>query len=236
MNKFSRRNFLLTAIGAATGQFVCPGPADAKEHGKGDQAGLVAGQAKPLRYKSIPGFFSEEQIFLHHTAHYGGALRGYVTADLKLHSAIIDGTGVDSNAYDAIQRARTNKANSVILHELYFDGMIAKVSNPSEVIHAAIKKRFGSIEKWAFDFQESAKSAKGWASLVFHPVNRKLYNVVSDNHASGVLWMATPLVVIDVYEHAFYIDYKNKKALYIEKFMQHIDWEEVNRRYKSISL
>ena len=55
--------------------------------------------------------------------------------------------------------------------------------------------------------------------------------VLSDEHASGPLWFATPLVVIDVYEHAFYIDYQNKKADYIEKFMRHIDWTEANRRF-----
>ena len=81
-------------------------------------------------------------------------------------------------------------------------------------------------------FQASAKTAAGWAILTYHPVNGKLYNVVSDEHATGPLWMATPLLVIDVYEHAFYIDYENRKAEYIEKFMAHIRWHEVARRYE----
>ena len=123
----------------------------------------------------------------------------------------------------------------MLLHELYFDGMTPEASKPAKEIHAAINKRFGSIEKWAADFQASAKAATGWAILVLHPVNGKLYNVVSDKHATGVLLMATPLVVIDVYEHAFYVDYKNSKTQYIEKFMQHIAWEEVNRRFKAAS-
>jgi Fe-Mn family superoxide dismutase len=67
--------------------------------------------------------------------------------------------------------------------------------------------------------------------LVLHPVNGKLYNLVSDEHAQGPLWMAVPLVVIDVYEHAFYIDYQNRKAEYVERFMDHIDWTEANARY-----
>lgn len=69
--------------------------------------------------------------------------------------------------------------------------------------------------------------------LTLHPLNGKLYNVVSDEHAMGVLWMATPLLVIDVYEHAFYVDYQNRKADYVEKFMDHSDWKEVNRRYQA---
>jgi Fe-Mn family superoxide dismutase len=71
--------------------------------------------------------------------------------------------------------------------------------------------------------------------LTYHPVNGKLYNVVSDEHAIGPLWMAEPLLVIDVYEHAFYVDYKNRKGEYIDKFMDHIDWDEVNRRYKTVT-
>jgi Fe-Mn family superoxide dismutase len=71
--------------------------------------------------------------------------------------------------------------------------------------------------------------------LTVHPVNGKLYNVVSDEHAMGPLWMATPILVIDVYEHAFYVDYKNRKAEYIERFMDHIGWQEVERRYTAAS-
>ncbi|NOR71316.1 MAG: hypothetical protein GQ532_16725 [Methylomarinum sp.] len=234
MKNISRRNFLVTSLGVTAGALPLSGYANTNEQSIEYEGGLVTGQLKPLRYKSIPSFLSEEQITPHHTAHYGGALRGYVAADMKLQSDINEGTAIDSSAYGAIQRARTNKANSVVLHELYFDGMTAKASNPNKEIHAEIKKRFGSIEKWAADFQASAKSASGWAMLAFHPLNGKLYNVVSDKHATGVLWMATPLVVIDVYEHAFYVDYKNNKELYIKKFMRHIDWEEVNRRYKGI--
>ncbi|HCL29798.1 MAG TPA: hypothetical protein DIC52_15335 [Candidatus Latescibacteria bacterium] len=94
-----------------------------------------------------------------------------------------------------------------------------------------MERRFGSLDKWAGDFIASGKSAAGWAMLVKHPLNGKLYNVVSDEHAMGVVWMATPLVVIDTYEHAFYIDYQNRKSEYVEKFIDHIDWHEVNSRF-----
>ena len=235
MDDISRRNFMLTSFGVAAGTLLLPSYVGAKEQRAVYEGGLVTGHPKPLPYKSISGFLSEEQIAPHHTAHYGGALRGYVAADKKLQLGITEGTSVDASTYGAVQRARTNTANSVLLHELYFDGMTAKASDPSREISTAIKKRFGSIEKWANDFQASAKAASGWAMLAFHPLNGNLYNIVSDKHATGVLWMATPLVVIDVYEHAFYVDYKNNKVLYIEKFMGHINWEEVNRRYKVAS-
>jgi Fe-Mn family superoxide dismutase len=138
---------------------------------------------------------------------------------------------LDSSAYGAIQRARTSKANSVLLHELYFNGMSATSTVPGPALHRAIKQRFGSIDKWAADFQASAKAASGWAMLSQHSVNGKLYNVISDKHDTGLLWMATPLIVIDVYEHAFYVDYQNRKTDYIAGFMGHIDWLEAERRF-----
>ena len=117
---------------------------------------------------------------------------------------------------------------------MYFDGLALKAPDPAEQLRRAIEKRFGSLEKWAADFIASAKAAAGWAMLVVHPVNGRLYNVVSDEHAQGPLWLAVPLVVIDVYEHAFYIDYQNRKPEYVEKFMSHIDWSEANTRFRSV--
>ena len=237
MNNLSRRNFLFASSGAAAGTMLVSGlsGAEAADGIDFSASGLVTGKPKPLRHKSIPGFLSAEQIAPHHSAHYGGALRGYSGIDAKLEQSIKEGTAIDANAYGAMQRARQSKGNSVVLHELYFDGLAPKLPDPKADVRAAIEKRFGSLEKWADDFQASAKTAAGWAMLTYHPVNGKLYNVVSDEHAQGPLWMATPLVVVDVYEHAFYIDYHNRKAKYVEKFMDHIDWAEVNARYRLAS-
>ena len=233
MTAFSRRNFLFVSSGAAAGSLLVPGVADAEEHDdQFAQSGLVTGKPKPLRHTAIPGFLSAEQISPHHTAHYGGALKGYSALDEKLQAGIQQGDKIDPNAYGAMQRGRASKGNSVILHELYFDGLIPDRLDPKADVRSAIEKRFGSLEKWADDFQNSAKAAAGWAMLVMHPVNGKLYNVVSDEHAQGLLWMAVPLVVIDTYEHAFYIDYHNRKAEYVERFMDHIDWDEVNGRFR----
>lgn len=235
MHELSRRGFLFASSGAAAGTFVATGLAEANQDTDAPQSGLITGNPKPLRYTSIPGFLSAEQIAPHHTAHYGGALRGYMAADTKLQTSIIEGTAIDPDAYGSIQRARATKGNSVLLHELYFDELVPQVVDPAAEVRRAIDERFGSLSKWASDFQASARAARGWAMLAFHPLNGKLYNVVSDEHAMGPLWMATPLLVIDVYEHAFYVDYENRKTDYIEKFMNHIDWQEVNRRYQAAS-
>lgn len=234
MTGVNRRNFLFASTGAATGALMAPGLAEAEE-APADyaQSGLVTGQPKPLKHTEIPGFLSAAQIAPHHTAHYGGALKAVVASDSKLEEATKSGTAVDPAAFAQLKRLINSRGNSVILHEFYFDGLAAKAVDPEERLRAAIEQRFGSLEKWSADFIASAKEAAGWAMLVKHPVNGKLYNVVSDEHAMGVLWMARPIIVIDTYEHAFYIDYQNRKVEYVERFMAHIDWVEASARFSA---
>lgn len=236
MERIDRRNFLFASSGAAAGTLVAPGLLEGAEKRGPDfsQSGLVTGQMKPLKHKEIPGFLSAAQIVPHHTAHYGGALKAVVAADAKLEDSTKSSAPVDPAAFAQLKRLINSRGNSVVLHEFYFDGLAPQAENPAEQLRGAIETRFGSLDKWSADFIASAKEAAGWAMLVKHPVNGKLYNVVSDEHAMGVLWMAVPIVVIDTYEHAFYIDYQNRKADYIEKFMAHIDWNEAGVRYASL--
>ena len=93
--------------------------------------------------RRFPEFLSAEQIAPHHLAHYGGALKGYTAADAKLEESVKTATSIDAAAYGALQRARQSKGNSVILHELYFDGLVHKAPDPKADIRAAIDKRFG---------------------------------------------------------------------------------------------
>ena len=234
MTRFPRRNFFFASSGAAMGSLLVPGLLEAAEPSKLDftTSGLATGHLKPLKHKELPGFLSAAQIAPHHTAHYGGALKGFVRVEQKFEESFSQGTAIDVAAFERLKQIQSSRGNSVILHELYFDGLVPKATDPPDGIQAAIAKRFGSLDKWAADFMASAKAAAGWAMLIVHPVNGRLYNVVSDEHAQGPLWMAMPLVVLDVYEHAFYIDYQNRKAEYIEKFMNFIDWSEAHRRYQ----
>ncbi len=235
MSQLTRRSFLLASSGAAVGNVVASGPALATDPGRIDfsASGLVTGRPKPLRRKSVPGFLSAEQIAPHHAAHYGGALKGYIAADERIEHSNRSGKLPDAPTFGALKRAIASKANSVVLHELYFDGIGPKGADPGGGLQAAITARFGSIEGWAADFAASANASAGWAMLVRHPANGKLYNLVSDDHAAGPLWMATPLIVVDTYEHAFYIDYQNRKADYVERFLDHIDWKEADQRFRS---
>jgi Fe-Mn family superoxide dismutase len=152
--------------------------------------------------------------------------------DTRLEESYTGEKAIDPAAFERLKQIQSSRGNSVILHELYFDGLELKATAPPEGIKSAIVGRFGSIDRWATDFISSARTAAGWAMLVVHPVNGRLYNVISDEHAQGPLWLAAPLVVIDVYEHAFYIDYQNRKGDYVERFLSFVDWKEADRRYR----
>jgi superoxide dismutase, Fe-Mn family len=235
MQNFHRRQFLFASSGAAAGSFLATGIAGAAEGDPLDfsESGLVTGKPKPLKHKEIPGFLSAAQIAPHHTAHYGGALTAFGKIDQAMEESFHGGAKIVPEAFETMQRQKSSRGNSVILHEMYFDGLALAAKDPAENLRDAIEKRFGTIDRWSADFMQSAKAAAGWAMLVQQPVNGRLYNVVSDEHASGPLWLAMPLVVIDVYEHAFYVDYLNRKPEYIEKFMQHIDWNEAGHRFSA---
>ena len=108
MSQFNRRNFFFLSSGAAAGHLLVPGLAEGAPVKEADNSlsGLVSGKPKPLRHKSIPGFLSTDQIAPHHTAHYGGALKGYTGLDATLEASHKGGQAIKASAYGAMQRAR----------------------------------------------------------------------------------------------------------------------------------
>jgi len=230
----NRRQYLFLSTGAAVGSLMAADSSSAQTQAanRNPVSGLSTGELKPLRHKEVPGFLSAEQIAPHHSAHYGGALRAFMNVQTDFDRSFESGTPIKGAAFDRMKQIQSSRGNSVLLHELYFDGLSLERTDVPEALRNAVAGRFGSLEKWTIDFLDGARAAAGWAMLVVHPVNGKLYNVVSDEHAQGPLWMSIPLVVIDVYEHAYYIDYENRKGDYVEKFPDFIDWQEAARRYR----
>ncbi len=208
------RRELLYGAASATGAGLLPASPLKEER----QSGLVTGKPKALRYTELSGFLSKEQISWHHDSHYGGALKKFTQLD-----AAVTGD----------HRSRIAKANSVILHELYFDNMTSTESTPTMSANEVIKARFGSVDRWIEDFRAAAMSSRGWAVLAWHPINGRLYNLATDSHADGPLWFGVPLVVVDMYEHSYYIDFQNKKTDYVDGFTEHLNWAEIDKRVRA---
>jgi Fe-Mn family superoxide dismutase len=239
-SQFTRRGFLgASGLAAATGTAVAwlaavggARAARAEEPPAADPTALATGSLVPLAYESLPGFLSKEQLSLHHGKHYGGALKALQGVEGRVYTA----EGVtDPAARRELGRVQSEKANSVILHELYFAGMKADAQPPKESLSEALARRFGSLDRWRADLEMCALAANGWAMLAAHPLNGRLYHVVSDAHDVGPLWLARPLVLIDMFEHAYYVDYRNDKTAYVKAWFDRIDWAEAERRWRALA-
>ena len=236
----SRREVLQTASLLGITAAAVSGNAWAAEAGSAGlpfakESGLMTGKMKPLKYEAIPGLLTKEQVTPHYQAHYGGALKRFTAIEQQLDGLYQGKEPLGGDAQVFLHKDQVNRMNSVLLHELYFDGLTPKPGDPVEDIRAALAKRFGSLDRWIEDFKVCCMAANGWGMLVRDMINGRLYNVSSDLHEVGVVWLGQPLVVCDVYEHAFYVDYTNRKQEYVEKFVQFLDWDEINSRFRLLA-
>ena len=232
----SRRRFLASVGTAATGILVA-GDAHAaappKESGLSSE-GLLVGHAgfqprtvMPLPHDEIPGFLSKEQLALHHAEYVRLVERLRETEDALRRG------GTDPGHYAELRRTQVETANGVLLHELYFTGVAATKVDPPRHIQTNMSEHMGPWESWQGDFRACALVAKAWAVLVYDPYDDRWHNAVMDADGAGVWVGANPLVVCDVAEHAFSKDYRQRDA-YVAAFLDHIDWDEVSRRYRAV--
>jgi Fe-Mn family superoxide dismutase len=108
--------------------------------------------------------------------------------------------------------------------------MCATKTAPGAKTTEMLDDSFGGYEKWSADFTACCKSARGWCVLAYEQRTNTYRNLLQDAHDDGVIYMAYPLLVMDMYEHAYFIDYHANKEEYIENFLASIDWNVVEKR------
>lgn len=182
---------------------------------------------KPTKYQSLDGL-SEKQIAQHHDVLYAG----YVKKTNEIRKAL---ETVDKSAANAtfsqlreLKVEETFALNGVRLHEFYFDNLGGKNPMPEGTIAEWIKQDFGSFEAWAEEFKAEGIASRGWVILAMDLEEGRLHNFVCDLHNQGGIWGAVPVLVLDVYEHAYFIDYATNRKAYLEAFMKNIQWAECN--------
>lgn len=136
--------------------------------------------------------------------------------------------------YRGLKKGQTFSLNGVILHEEYFKMIESRKFSIGETTSMLIDRFFGSFENWKQDFTACAKSARGWCITAYDQRTRRLTNYLQDAHDYGIITMAYPLIILDMYEHAYYIDYGNDKASYISKFINNLNWEVVEAKAQKI--
>jgi superoxide dismutase, Fe-Mn family len=113
-------------------------------------------------------------------------------------------------------------------HEVYFDHLGGGGGDPDGPIGALVRRDFGSVENWRADLKATGMAGRGWAWTAYDWDERRLFNYVGDAQNTFPIWNATPLVALDVYEHAYFLDYRTDRASYIDAFFDNLDWSVVN--------
>ena len=178
-----------------------------------------------------PGF--SDQLLKNHFTLY----QGYVNNFNKLNDILValerDGK-LGTPEYAELNRRFGWEFNGMRLHELYFGNMAKSGSllDADGALASAIIKEFGSYDFWQKDFVSmGAMRGIGWTILYYDAEAERLFNVWINEHDVGHFAGCKPLLVLDVFEHAYMLDYGLKRANYIEAFLKAIDWAEVEKRF-----
>jgi Fe-Mn family superoxide dismutase len=113
-------------------------------------------------------------------------------------------------------------------HEVYFAHLGGPGGDPTGAAGALIERDFGSVEAWRDDLRATGLAGRGWAWTAYDWDEQRLLNLIGDAQNTYPVWNATPLVALDVYEHAYFLDFQTDRAAYIEAFFQNLDWDVVN--------
>jgi Fe-Mn family superoxide dismutase len=113
-------------------------------------------------------------------------------------------------------------------HEIYFEHLGGGGRDPDGRIGELIRRDFGSAADWRADLKATGMAGRGWAWTAYDWDEGRLFNYVGDAQNTYPIWNATPLVALDVYEHAYFIDYQTDRASYIDAFFNNLDWDAVN--------
>ncbi|MBI6872698.1 Fe-Mn family superoxide dismutase [Clostridium aciditolerans] len=136
----------------------------------------------------------------------------------------------------SLKLGETFALNGVKLHQLYFQNMTGGFNNPTGEIIKLIKRDFNSCENFLQYFKNVGLAVRGWAILAIDPLDNRLHVFGSDAHDVGAVWDSYPLLVMDVYEHAYFMDFGTDRSKYIDTFIKSINWRIVNGRLQKYDM
>jgi len=189
-------------------------------------------EPKPLRFDptKLDGL-SERLIRSHWENNYQGSVKALNMIEQRLAAAMAD-KDFPPQAYSGLKREELHRTGSVVLHELYFDGLGGSGQIAGD-IHDALAFEYGSAEIWEAEFRRTAMSlagGSGWVILAYNQHTCSLHNYWAWDHTTSAA-SSIPLLILDMYEHSFHMDYGAAAAKYVDAFMRNVDWEAVDRRY-----
>jgi len=178
---------------------------------------------------------SEELITSHYQNNYGGAVQRLNAITMQL--AELDFAAAPIFVINGLKREELIATNSMILHELFFASLGADGA-PEGALYDALTRDFGSVAAWITEFAaigNALRGGSGWVLLMWSPRDRKLVNQWAMDHTT-TLAGGCPILALDMYEHAYHIDYGAKAAAYVDAFMAAINWPNVARALGELSV
>jgi Fe-Mn family superoxide dismutase len=193
-------------------------------------------EVKPLSFKSLSGI-SDKTMMIHHDKLYAGyvAKKNEVQEKLK---AIVQAGGDLSSANQTYSELRalmdggSFAVNGVYLHEWYFD-TLGGDGKPSGALAEDLAKKYGSFENFFNFFSAAGMAARGWVVLCWDTHDQELRIYIGDMHNQGGIWGCLPILVLDVYEHAYFIDYGSDRKAYIADWWKNVNWAKANELYEA---
>jgi Fe-Mn family superoxide dismutase len=188
----------------------------------------------PYDYKDLAPAISEEQLRIHHDKHHAGYVKGANAILEKLESARKEGTDLDMKS---TLKALSFNVGGHVLHSLFWKNMAppGKGGAPGGALADALEKECGSIERFKKEFASASISTEGsgWGALAFDEMSNRLLVTQIEKHHVHLYPNARLLMVLDVWEHAYYLDYKNDRGGFVNAFWDIVNWDEVGKRYEA---
>ncbi len=189
-------------------------------------------QALPFDAAALSGL-SEKLLRSHHQNNYGGAVKRLNAIRTEL--AGLSPAAAPGFMLNGLKREELVATNSMLLHELYFHSLGGDGRTMAPAMALALQASFGSVERWREEFIAMGKAlggGSGWVLLVFQPRDGSLVNQWAADHTQALAG-GVPLLALDMYEHAYHMDFGAAAGSYVDAFMENIQWGAVYERYQS---
>jgi Fe-Mn family superoxide dismutase len=188
-------------------------------------------------YDALEPAIDEQTMRLHHDKHHAGYVRGLNKALDKLDE--IRGGNGDASLIKHWSRELAFHGSGHLNHCVFWNSIApGEPTTPQGTFASAINASFGSLDAMLTHFKAASKSVEGsgWGWIVYEPTARKLLVMQSEKHQNLSIWGVVPIIAIDVWEHAYYLKYQNRRTDYIAAFTTIIDWAAAARRYENAAV
>lgn len=186
----------------------------------------------PYKYNALEPAISEEIMRLHHDKHHAAYVNGANGALEKLEKG--RAVGLKDVDVKAILRDLAFNASGHVLHSLFWTNMSPKAGGkPGGNLSDQINKDFGSFDSFKLQLSNAAKTVEGsgWGILAYDPLSEQLLTLQTEKHQNLTVQGSIPLLVLDVWEHAYYLQYKNDRGAFVDKLWDVVSWSDVEARF-----